>query len=428
VSPTRFLQQASREQLLDAAALNTTAYFGQAAMTDGADAWPSGTYDWSPHPWNEKEAVVPYPRFNPSTLSQDVARFMTECRNQNIKVVSVQTLGETAPAYLAASLLAQGFGPAGPDPIMALDLAKADLGGDPDGLRWEAVEDEEAWGRIAPRNLPNRRLRYRESSTDPATRRSAHLAAWMGDRLIGHIQLLITRGPLGVAGLHGLGVIPHKGDPGVKEALARAACRHARDLGCGYAVYLLGECGQLDPALGFEAVGKGRSWWIQEPEIDTPPAPESVAFVEAIGRGDTDALDRLPSASLPPDLDSPLLCGLTSLEVAALLHQSASAEWLLRRGAAPDLPSLWMLGWADRLPALLARQPELIDRRVGPDQKVPLHEAVWRNDLEFVRFLLERGADPTIEDAAYHSTPLGWAHHLGRSALIPLLEAHNSAN
>jgi predicted N-acetyltransferase YhbS len=425
---TRFLQNASCEQLLDAAALNHTVYFGQVAEVGGEDAFAFGTYDWSPHRWNEKEATVPYPRFNPSTVSQDVARFMVECRGQGVKVASVRTLGERAPADLAASLLAQGFRPAGPDPILALDLAKMDVGGDLDGLRMEIIEDEETWEGTAPRNLPNRRLRYQESLTDPTTRRSWHLVAWSGDRLIGHIQLLLTRGPLGVAGLYGLGVIPHKNDPGVEAALVRAACRHARNLGCGYAVYAVGECGHLDPALGFEAVGQGMSWWIQEPEIDTPPTPESVAFVEAVGWGDTDTLDRLPSSSLPSNLDEPLLCGLTPLQVAALLRQPASAEWLIQRGATPNLSLLWTLGWKDRLPAWLVRQPDLLNRRFDQDQRTPLHDAVSRDDLEFVRFLLERGADPTLEDGAYHSTPLGWARHFGHSAVIPLLEAHTPAD
>ncbi len=401
-----------------------TACLGLAAEIAGETAFPSGTYDWSPRSWNGKEASVPYPRFHPATVSQDVERYMAECRRQSIKVVSVKTLGEAPPVDLVASLLAQGFGPAGPDPIWALDLARVDVAGaGPDGLRVEVVEDEQAWERAAPANLPNRRLRYRESTTDPSARRSWHFAAWKGDRLLGHLQLLLTRGPLGVAGLYCQGVLPHQGDLGVSAALQRAACRHARDLGCGYAIWI--DMGQPDPALGFEEVGRGRSWWIQEPEIDTAPPPESVAFVEAVGRGDADALDRLPSASLPPDLNRPQMCGMTPLEVATLLGQSSSAEWLLRHGATPDLALLWSLGWKDRLPMMLVRQPELINQRYGQEQRTPLHAAAWRDDLAFVRFLLERGADPTLEDAEHHGTALGWAQHGGRSAVIPLLEAHD---
>jgi hypothetical protein len=50
-----------------------------------------------------------------------------------------------------------------------------------------------------------------------------------------------------------------------------------------------------------------------------------------------------------------------------------------------------------------------------------LHTAAWQGHLEMVRFLLERGADPTIVDECYHSTAHGWAEHAGRSAVAAIL-------
>jgi ankyrin repeat protein len=50
-----------------------------------------------------------------------------------------------------------------------------------------------------------------------------------------------------------------------------------------------------------------------------------------------------------------------------------------------------------------------------------LHTAVERDDLEMVRLLLELGADRTIEDARFHSTPLGWAEHFGNTEVAAAL-------
>lgn len=50
-----------------------------------------------------------------------------------------------------------------------------------------------------------------------------------------------------------------------------------------------------------------------------------------------------------------------------------------------------------------------------------LHLAAQSDHVEMVRLLLERAADPTIEDALYHSTPAGWAAHFGSTRVQELL-------
>ena len=60
----------------------------------------------------------------------------------------------------------------------------------------------------------------------------------------------------------------------------------------------------------------------------------------------------------------------------------------------------------------------------GPDHGngvTALHLAAQRGDVEVVRFLLGRGADPRIEDDLYHSTPLGWAQRFERAEVADLL-------
>jgi ankyrin repeat protein len=50
-----------------------------------------------------------------------------------------------------------------------------------------------------------------------------------------------------------------------------------------------------------------------------------------------------------------------------------------------------------------------------------LHVAVERDDVQMAQMLLGLGADPNVRDARYDATPLGWAEHFNRPALIELL-------
>lgn len=53
--------------------------------------------------------------------------------------------------------------------------------------------------------------------------------------------------------------------------------------------------------------------------------------------------------------------------------------------------------------------------------RTPLHEAAWEGDLDRIRALLIAGADPTITDSRFHSTPLGWAEHAYQTEAATLL-------
>jgi len=73
----------------------------------------------------------------------------------------------------------------------------------------------------------------------------------------------------------------------------------------------------------------------------------------------------------------------------------------------------------------------LIDRGTNVNAKppgshvtaTPLHTAAWQGHAEAVGCLLRRGADPTIVEDRYKSTPEGWARHAGRVAVAELLRA-----
>jgi len=56
------------------------------------------------------------------------------------------------------------------------------------------------------------------------------------------------------------------------------------------------------------------------------------------------------------------------------------------------------------------------------DGTTPLHHAAEGGHLDAIRALLDSGADPTVRDALYDSTPAGWAEHFGREEARGLLQ------
>jgi hypothetical protein len=51
------------------------------------------------------------------------------------------------------------------------------------------------------------------------------------------------------------------------------------------------------------------------------------------------------------------------------------------------------------------------------DRATALHAAAWRGDADLARRLVVLGADRTITDTEFDSTPAGWAHHGGHEDL-----------
>ena len=84
-----------------------------------------------------------------------------------------------------------------------------------------------------------------------------------------------------------------------------------------------------------------------------------------------------------------------TLQAAATSGRREVVEWLLDRGAPLDQWRAW-----------------------GPFPVTPLHGAAWAGWPEVVTLLLERGADPTLRDPTYDTTPLGWAAHSERREAI----------
>ena len=92
-------------------------------------------------------------------------------------------------------------------------------------------------------------------------------------------------------------------------------------------------------------------------------------------------------------------------------------------------------GFAERL-ALLARHgidvagAELVQPAFPEDPNLrdeggatPLHHAAWSGDLDLIRRLLDAGADPTVVDSRFGSTPLGWAQHAYQTEAADYLDS-----
>lgn len=114
------------------------------------------------------------------------------------------------------------------------------------------------------------------------------------------------------------------------------------------------------------------------------------------------------------------------------LADAGPSPWELRLGEAMESrDEMWrrQVGWAaehgftDRLD-LLARHgidvsgvdvvsPLLPDDPNALDDEgaTALHQAAWAGDLERIQRLLDAGADATITDLRFGSTPLDWAEH-----------------
>jgi ankyrin repeat protein len=84
----------------------------------------------------------------------------------------------------------------------------------------------------------------------------------------------------------------------------------------------------------------------------------------------------------------------TPLNWAAANGQFIAVKWLLDHGAAVNRVATFG----------------------GPahgEGVTALHLAAQGDHADIAELLLERGADPRLEDALYHGTPSGWADHSG---------------
>jgi ankyrin repeat protein len=134
----------------------------------------------------------------------------------------------------------------------------------------------------------------------------------------------------------------------------------------------------------------------------TPPALEPAdAFVAAVLAGDRAAADRL-------EAEHPGL--VTSV-------RRARPALVLRAATTGDLAAV-------NLAAELGFDVNALGRADGVRDdpwETALHHAAYTGDEQLARRLLDLGADPTVRDARFDTTPLDWAHHFGHQGTVALL-------
>lgn len=258
-------------------------------------------------------------------------------------------------------------------------------------------------------------------------RRVWHLSAsGSGCSGIGGCTLNVTTGDSGIGGLFDLWVDSQVRKQGIGTALVRSACQLARQLGCHHVIVNSTELGEpVYRRVGFQSMGYGYTWFLNSETLTKPPpSTDIVKFLEAVGLGDVKTLNEVGICLTATQLQEPSLNKMTPFEIAVRCKQPASAAWLLDHGVVPDIMSLWDLGWKDRVATLIVEHPELVKRKTGRWTATPLHYAIERDDMELIKVLLTVPNDLEIRDAAFDSTPLGWARHFQRQEILKLLEAH----
>jgi Ankyrin repeats (3 copies) len=146
------------------------------------------------------------------------------------------------------------------------------------------------------------------------------------------------------------------------------------------------------------------------------------ALMTALQFGFLDTAEMLARRGAPTD-DLAAAAGLGRTEEAARLLPSAGRD---SRHAALALAA--QHGHAEVVRLLLDAGED--PNRYNPEgfhaHSTPLHQAVWSDQLDVVKLLVERGARLDVRDTVYGSTPLGWATYGDRRAIAEYLRSQGA--
>jgi GNAT superfamily N-acetyltransferase len=418
----------SLEQRWQALSENVRVCYARWALADGGDVVREGGLMGTYSPRSQQGMITISSSDDALQFGEQIGRMLDWYRARRpLEGAICWYVQAGAPGDVSAQLYARGFSPNWQPHWMwctLRDLPAAEAGAASFEIR--LIDDDPGW---QVDDLPNYDAGEAALLAVLARERPRlvwHLAAFQGQQVVGRCVLNVTTGANGVGGLFGMGVVPAARKQGIGTALARAACDLARRLGCQPVVLNATEMGEpVYRRVGFQSMGYGFTWHLRGAMLDAAaPSPEQVAFLEAIGRGDVAQLEARSGSYFDATFALSLPSGMTPLDIAVRCQQPESAAWLVARGVPLDLVSAWDVGWKERISALLAEQPELVNARQGEWGLTPLHIAVQRNDLEFARALLRVPNDLTIKDTAFEATALGWAKYNQRLEMIDLIQQH----
>ena len=114
--------------------------------------------------------------------------------------------------------------------------------------------------------------------------------------------------------------------------------------------------------------------------------------------------------------------GHADLELLMRVHQERDERHDDIKRAVTAIQTAASEGRADELQRLLDAHPDLVDAPSASwEQRTALHQAAWKNQLECVRLLLERGANVRIRDFGDNAYALHFAASEADLAIVALL-------
>ncbi|HLI94172.1 MAG TPA: GNAT family N-acetyltransferase [Puia sp.] len=413
------------ERLVQAVASNHRELFRQEAIALGGRmiesrglSWTSGT----PH----SSSMIAFPEMDAESAGQQLDEVIAFYLREPPGGAACWALDPPVPGDLGIRLLARGFQPGWRPHWMAADLTQLSSH-HPEPRNLRIVPDNET-SLLAVPDLPYARVVIPDPATAEFPGQWTRFVAWVRGKVVGQSVVFLTSGPLGVAGIYHVGVVPGSRSKGIGKAVTRAACLYAQERGYRYAVLNSTEAGKRPYGqLGFWSTGDGWTWWLTtERLLAQPPEPAQVRLAEAIGRGDEAGLSALASGTGKAEVVTMLTNGMSLLQLAVHCRQPQAAEWLIARGAEYSALDAWDLGWKDRAGELLRSDREQIHRLYGKEGKNLLHIAVERNDEALAELALAAAPDLKWRDNTWNSTPLEWANHFGYSNIARMIRERKS--
>jgi GNAT superfamily N-acetyltransferase len=410
------LEQAVAENHRQLFCCSATALGGVVHVTDGL------TYTYS----IGNGSSVLFPAMVPDKAGVQLDAMMDFYRTQEVAHIGYWSLDPAEPADVDARLLARGFQPGWKPRWMALDVADVKTNfTTPPALEIRVSNDIPVH---EVKGLPygNNDGIYSDALLRMYPDKAQRFVAFLGGVIVGQAALFFTAGLMGIAGMYNVGVIPSMRRKGIGKALVIAACRYAQERGYQYVMLNASDIGvRTYEEVGFRTVGYGLTWWITGKRYITHPSSQQmVALAEAIGLGDMEVVKQTGTSLTPEELDTPLVNGMTLIQLAAHCRQPAAAEWLMEHGVVCTALVMWDLGWKDRAAALLTANPQEVNRTYFEWAGNLLHIAAQRGDVALAKLALGAGVDLAMKDKEHGGIPLGWAYHFGRQEIITLIENH----
>ena len=157
--------------------------------------------------------------------------------------------------------------------------------------------------------------------------------------------------------------------------------------------------------------------------VGTPSATPLQLAVRSGQRASIDALRELGVADLDPEsrLIDALLAGRSVPTSDVDRSRRRYPSLVLRAAVAGNQTGVRRLVEAGFDVNAYGRQDTVIEQ----EWETALHHAAGEGKVEITELLLQLGADPTLRDRRFDSTPLDWAEHLDQPATAALLRAYD---